>query len=238
MFSKLKMALALMPVCALGMLSAAADEFALQREEFAKYYRQITGKEAQEGLVRFAIDAKVSKSGRDAYAIVSGSGRAGRPRPADTARPEAAPYPDDGANLVARAEKIAALCDAMADLLALHTDYSLWESYQRLDAVEKVRNPDFPKTLFENASCGYCRSHQYELARYWYAPHARATAKNLAKAIADGDRKARLSPPAEPERIALKAKPLASLRPTSSRTAEDFRKVMRAIDSLCSASND
>ena len=138
----------------------------------------------------------------------------------------------EGGNLVARANQIAALCDLMADLLALHTDYSLWESYQRLDAVEKIRNPNFSKTLFENASCGYCRSHQYEFARYWYAPHARITAKNLAKAIASGDREARLSPPAEPERIALKAKPLEALKPTLPRTEENFRKVMRAIAEL------
>ena len=71
---------------------SAADEFALQKAEFAKYYHAITGKDAPEGAVRFAIDSKVSKSGRDAYSIVTGSGRAGRPRPADTARPEAAPY--------------------------------------------------------------------------------------------------------------------------------------------------
>ena len=143
------------------------------------------------------------------------------------------PLPAAGDRLVARANHIADLCDLMADLLALHTDYSLWESYQRLDAVEKIQNPDFSKTLFENASCGYCRSHQYELARYWYAPHARATAENLAKAVANGDHKARLSPPAEPERIALKAKPLESLKPTLPRTEETFRKVMRKVAELC-----
>ena len=120
----------------------------------------------------------------------------------------------------------------MADLLALHTDYSLWESYQRLDAVENIQNPDFSKTLFENASCNYCRSHQYELARYWYAPHARAIAKNLAKAVAEGDREARLSPPAEPERLALKERPLESLKPRLTRTEENFRKVMHDVEKL------
>ena len=43
----------------------------LPRAEFAKYYWQITGKEMPEWLVRFAIDPKVSKSGRDAYRIVT-----------------------------------------------------------------------------------------------------------------------------------------------------------------------
>ena len=50
---------------------AGRDRFALQRAEFAKYYKQITGKEAPDGMVKFAVDPKVSKSGRDAYAIVS-----------------------------------------------------------------------------------------------------------------------------------------------------------------------
>ncbi len=51
----------------------AADEFALPRAEFVKYYRQITGKEVPEGIVKFAIDPKVSKSGRDAYTLISGT---------------------------------------------------------------------------------------------------------------------------------------------------------------------
>ena len=49
----------------------AAEKFALQKVEFAKFYREITGKEAPEGAVRFSIDPKISKSGRDAYAIKS-----------------------------------------------------------------------------------------------------------------------------------------------------------------------
>ena len=89
--------------------------------------------------------------------------------------------------LLAKINRVAELCDAMADLLALHTDYSLWESYQRLDAVEKIRNPLFEKTLFENASC------------------------------------------AEKERLALKARPLESLKPTLPRTAESFRRVLGSI---------
>ena len=47
------------------------DPLERPRAEFAKYYRQIVGKEMPEGLVRFAIDPKVSKSGRDAYRIVT-----------------------------------------------------------------------------------------------------------------------------------------------------------------------
>ena len=54
-----------------SVLGGALD---LPRAEFAKYYRQIVGRDAPEGLVEFAIDPKVSKSGRDAYRIASGGG--------------------------------------------------------------------------------------------------------------------------------------------------------------------
>ena len=130
---------------------------------------------------------------------------------------------------VESANRIADLCDRMADLLALHTDYSLWESYQRLDAIEKIQNPLFEKTLFDNASCSYCRSHQYELARHWYAPHVRAVAAKLAKAVAAGDRKASLAVDSNRERAALMARPLESLKPMLPRTEENFRKVLREI---------
>jgi len=141
----------------------------------------------------------------------------------------------DGGDLPGRATRIAALAEKMADILELHTDYSLWESFLRLDAIEKVRNPDFPRTLFDNASNGYCRSHQYELARYWYLPRAQAMAKLVAKAVAEGDRKATLSiAPAEPERQALMARPLESLRPVKPRTEANFHAVMRAVSALIS----
>ena len=87
------MCFVLVAICAAVHLQAGVespDAFVLQRAEFAKYYREITGRDASDGMVKFVIDPKVSKSGRDAYEIVSGNGRAGRPRPADTARPEAA----------------------------------------------------------------------------------------------------------------------------------------------------
>ena len=137
-----------------------------------------------------------------------------------------------GDGLVAQAEKIVALNEKMADLLALHTDYSLWGTYQRMDAIEKIRNPEFSKTLFENASCPYCRSHQYELARYWYTPHVRKMAERLAKAVATNDRTVKLSEGAEEERRALKARPLESLRPTLPRTEANFRTVLRETQKL------
>ena len=62
--------------------------------------------------------------------------------------------------------------------------------------------------------------------------HVKAVAKKLAKAVAAGDRKADISVKAERERLALKARPLESLKPTLPRTAESFRRVMREIVEL------
>ena len=133
--------------------------------------------------------------------------------------------------LVARARELAALFDRLADVLELHTDYSLWESYQRLDAIEKIQNPDFTKTLFENAVNQYCLSHQYEAIRYVVAPAMAELAERIAKAVASGDRKAVF--PARPgfERIRndAKSKPLESLKPTLPRTKENFHKVLRDL---------
>ena len=62
--------------------AGAPDPLDQPRAEFAKYYRQIVGKEMPKGLVRFVIDPKVSESGRDAYLIRSG----GRASPSGTAK--------------------------------------------------------------------------------------------------------------------------------------------------------
>ena len=174
-------------------------------------------------IARMALDRAISRRRADLSADV------GKWRKGGTASVQQQEGAVESAELVERANEIAEMCDLMADLLALHTDYSLWESYLRLDAVQKIQNPDFSKTLFENASCNYCRSHQYELARYWYAPHFRKVAENLAKAIAAGDRKAKLSPNAEQERLALKERPLESLKPTLPRTEENFKATLRKI---------
>ena len=56
--------------------------------------------------------------------------------------------------------------------------------------------------------------------------------ERLAKAVAAGDRMAAFSEGAEKERLALKAKPLESLKPTLPRTAENFRKVLREVEAL------
>ena len=60
-------------------------------------------------------------------------------------------------------------------------------------------------------------------------------AERLATAVADGNRAAKFggaAGEAEQERLALKAKPLESLKPTLPRTEENFRKVLREVERL------
>ena len=114
------------------------------------------------------------------------------------------------------ARNIAALMDGFTDLLALHTDYSLAESMDRLDAIERIRYPGFGKTLFANAVNGYCASHHYEAFAYIYLPwwrHFAETGKCL-----EGD-----------SLLAAFSKPLHEMRPTLARTRENYRRTMRKL---------
>jgi len=138
-----------------------------------------------------------------------------------------------GNDLAARAANIAALVEKMSDVLALHTDYSLWESLQRLNAVQPVKNPRFDRTLLDNASCRYCQSHQYELARHWYEPAAKEMAAAIARDVAKGPCKAtRAYTPGEKRRQQLLEQGLEPLRPTLPRTESNYRRVMSEIADL------
>ena len=115
---------------------------------------------------------------------------------------------------------IAPIVGDFTDLLALHTDYSLWDSYVRLDAIEPIRNPDFDKVLFENAVNDYCSSHQYEafaqVFRPWCEQFAR-TGKRPGDALLKAARERRL----------------ASMAPTLARTPENYRKVLLSLAASC-----
>ena len=119
----------------------------------------------------------------------------------------------------------------MADILALHTDYSLAESFDRMDAIEPVKNPNFPKVLIENATCSYCASHQYEAAEYWYKPSIREFADMIAGKVANDDR----TPiPVQPKwtdyrDARMYAKPLSEMRPTLPRVRESYERTLKAF---------
>ena len=69
--SALLLSFAFLPLFA---FAEAVDAFVLLRAEFAKYYKAVTGKPVPQNAVSFAIDPAVSKTGKDAYKIVSSSG--------------------------------------------------------------------------------------------------------------------------------------------------------------------
>ena len=133
------------------------------------------------------------------------------------------------ADVKAAADAYVALGRAFADLLALHTDYSLYESLQRLDAVEKIRNPDFEHVLYDNASCGYCRSHQYEVARHWAVPAMADLADMLAERAAAGDKSPIPQLNQDRYRVRSLHRPLVEMRPTLPRTAESWRRVLKDL---------
>ena len=137
----------------------------------------------------------------------------------------------DADNVRRFAAAYTALTDSMAEVLALHTDYSIAESFERLDAIEKISNPNFPKVLVENAICSYCASHQYEAAEYWYKPSARDFASDIVRRVTVGDGSA--LGPYEKQSVyrdkRMFAQPLSAMRPTLPRTQENFVRVMKAL---------
>ena len=134
----------------------------------------------------------------------------------------------DGARTVAFAEALAKLGGQMARLLAQHTDYSVWESFERLDAIEKVKNPNIPQVLLDNASNGYCMSHQYECAEYWYRPAISQMCAEIVRNIREG-KKASLSPADKSWSERLNATPLSAMRPVDVRSAANLRAILSEI---------
>ena len=79
------------------------------------------------------------------------------------------------------------LVDAGTDVLALHTDYSLGESYDRLCEDGDAIAPQFEKVLLDNAANSYCRSHHYEIAAGWYKPMAYKVVDEILRRVDAGD---------------------------------------------------
>lgn len=120
---------------------------------------------------------------------------------------------------------------AMADLLELHTDYSLYESYLRLNAIEPIQNPHFDSVLLDNASNGYCQSHQYELARYFYEPLMREMWDVIADCIKWDRRTQKISVSTNANRLLeeMKKHPLKELRPRAERSPDAISRALRKL---------
>jgi len=135
-----------------------------------------------------------------------------------------------------RAAVLKSCGELMADVLALHTDYSIAESYDRLDAVEKITNPNFRKVLLENAICSYCFSHQYEAAEHWYRPCINEFADEFVRHAERGDRSRIPLVDMEKYRDAhMYVKTLDEMRPTLPRTQEIYRRTMLALAAAADA---
>ena len=124
------------------------------------------------------------------------------------------------------------LVSGMSDILELHTDYSLWDSLERLNAVRPVENPGFGRVLFDNAANRYCASHQFEAARYVYLPMARRFAEWLVAFAERGGRAPCPFDATRPEVAAALERPLEAMKPTAARTPENIRAVFNAFASL------
>jgi len=137
------------------------------------------------------------------------------------------------AEVLKAADRYVALGEAMADLLELHTDYSLWESFERLDAIEKIRLPEFEHVLVDNATCEYCRSHQAEAARHYYLPAIRLLAETIRAKVRAGDRagydRKALGARFTALREELLTRSLREMRPTRPRTRENFVQTLKQL---------
>ncbi len=113
---------------------------------------------------------------------------------------------------------IRAFAKLFSDLLESSGDFSLGVALQELHKRQST-NPDFEKTLKNNANNGYCRSHVYELARYCYEPEFAATTHILETRIRANDRSKwvfsheQLQEIGAPITQAFHAKPLAEMAP-------------------------
>jgi len=92
----------------------------------------------------------------------------------------------DAETLLAAIHVNGELIRALADLLAAHEDYSMYDSLKRLERCQPT-NPNFEHTLKGNAETWYCRSFIYELFRGCYIPEYDALEAEIAGAVQRGD---------------------------------------------------
>ena len=122
------------------------------------------------------------------------------------------------------------LVRAATELLALHADYSLCYTIERMNAASPGLAPNFDKVLLDNASNFYCRSHQYEVAAGWYLPLANDVADEMLRRIASGNRTKiegeQLSKWVIGRRDELFRKGIEAYRPQLARTIREYRRIL------------
>ena len=116
------------------------------------------------------------------------------------------------------------MLELLAELLAAHPDYSLYESLLLLQKHPQC-NPDFEKTLKGNAENGYCRAYIYELACEIYRPELHLAADFIRKRM-EQDNHEQLLFPEEQIRPALKQIADAFYRKPLRKMAPDTKKAL------------
>ena len=133
-------------------------------------------------------------------------------------------------------ERLLEVIGAETEILALHTDFSLCESLDRLAEEAPIFGKDFDKVLLDNASNAYCRSHQYEIAAGCYMPFAGAFVREVLRRVDAGERERIPDDWATNTREAcladLKGRGMEAYRPSSPRTADEYRRVMTAASQV------
>jgi hypothetical protein len=137
----------------------------------------------------------------------------------------------------AAGERCTALLTALRDILALHDDYSMNLSMDKLQAVHPV-NPAFEQALKGNAENGYCRTYIYELFDSYYLPQLALYTGWVGERVASGDTTSPMKP-AKP--LLMQAvvedfykKPLSEMRPQprALRTREAYRAVLERLSDV------
>jgi len=72
-------------------------------------------------------------------------------------------------HVLAMLDKCIQLLSLLEEILGQHTDYSMRKTFEKLFEEAPV-NPFFERTLKENATCDYNRTHVYEHVKYLYMP--------------------------------------------------------------------
>ena len=128
-----------------------------------------------------------------------------------------------------QAKTAVARLEALVSVLAVHTDFSICDSYDRLAKVHPIAYPGFFSVLVDNAANFYCASHQAELAHHCYVPAFRHYVALLEAKMRSGDR----SPTAKGALKAFVARVvsmnLKDLRLTAPRTRAAFDAALDAI---------
>ncbi|MBO5752017.1 MAG: prolyl oligopeptidase family serine peptidase [Kiritimatiellae bacterium] len=121
---------------------------------------------------------------------------------------------------------------ALSSLIALHSDFSICDTYDKLVKIHPIANPGFSSVLVDNVANYYCTSHQAELAYHCYLPAFKHYTDTLKEKMARGDKEPIGIGIMEEFKDRVIGMSFAKLRLDVSRTRDDFN---RAIDMILAA---